>query len=101
MIDTSMYERILVDFNDGVATITLNRPEKLNAFDGRMTAELGHAFNSLDDDDETRAIVVTGAGRAFSAGADLSRSGANTFGAGNRDQRREEAGELTPAENPR
>jgi enoyl-CoA hydratase/carnithine racemase len=101
MTDTSSYETILVGFADGVATITLNRPEKLNAFNGRMTAELSHAFAALDDDDDTRAIVVTGAGRAFSSGADLSGAGEDTFGGGNREMRRREAEGVAQAERPR
>jgi enoyl-CoA hydratase/carnithine racemase len=61
-----------------VATITLHRPEKLNAFTRQMRDELLNAFGRADDDDEVRAVIVTGAGRAFCAGADLS-AGANTF----------------------
>ena len=64
--------------DDGVMTITLNRPEKLNAFTGRMMFELIEAFDEADSRDEVRAVVVTGAGRAFCAGADLS-AGAKTF----------------------
>jgi enoyl-CoA hydratase/carnithine racemase len=64
---------------DQVATITLNRPERLNAFTLTMRAELIEAFDLADADDEVRAVVVTGAGRAFCAGADLS-GGGGTFG---------------------
>jgi len=74
------YEAILLDIKDGVATITLNRPEKLNAFSPRMTAELYGAFAELENNDDARVIVVTGTGRAFSAGADLSSDG-STFNA--------------------
>jgi enoyl-CoA hydratase/carnithine racemase len=56
---------------DGVATITLNRPEHLNAFNLTMFAELLDAFDATDADDDVRAVIVTGAGRAFCAGADL------------------------------
>ena len=63
---------------DNVLTITLNRPDKLNAFTGTMQAELIDAFDRADKDDDVRAIIVTGAGRGFCAGADLS-SGGNTF----------------------
>jgi len=56
---------------EGVATITLNRPERLNAFNREMFAELLEAFDATDADDAVRAVVVTGAGRAFCAGADL------------------------------
>jgi len=72
------YEQILYDVKDGILTITLNRPEKLNAFTGTMMNELIDAFGRASKDDDVRAIVVTGAGRAFCAGADLS-SGAATF----------------------
>src|SRR5690242_3208200 len=72
------YEQILVDLKDGVATITLNRPERLNAYTATMGAELHRAFAELDQNDDARVIVVTGAGRAFCAGADLS-SGGGTF----------------------
>jgi enoyl-CoA hydratase/carnithine racemase len=75
------YEQILVDLKDGVATITLNRPEKLNAYTATMGAELHQAFAELDGNDAARVIVVTGAGRAFCAGADLS-SGGGTFDRG-------------------
>ena len=63
---------------DGVATITLNRPDKLNALNGEMFEGLMAAFDRTDGDDSVRAVVVTGAGRAFCAGADLS-GGAATF----------------------
>ena len=63
---------------DGVATITLNRQERLNAFDRTMCAELLDAFDATDADDGVRAVVVTGAGRAFCAGADLG-AGGRTF----------------------
>ena len=79
---------ILKEVKDGVATVTLNRPEKLNAFSGTMAAELYGAFAEYDQNDEVRVIVVTGAGRAFSAGADLS-GGGNTFDADARAERRE------------
>jgi enoyl-CoA hydratase/carnithine racemase len=72
------YETILVDIAERVATITLNRPERMNAYTWRMGRELQHAFVSLDADDDVRAIVVTGAGKAFCAGADL-ETGEDTF----------------------
>lgn len=62
----------------GVATITLDRPDKLNAYNRDMQTELIAAFDRVDADDAVRAVIVTGAGRAFCAGADLSR-GAGTF----------------------
>ena len=78
------YETILYEDAEQILTITLNRPEKLNAFNATMQRELIAAFDAADKDDDVRAIIVTGAGRAFCAGADLS-SGADTF---DRDARR-------------
>jgi enoyl-CoA hydratase/carnithine racemase len=72
------YQQILTHVKDGILTITLNRPDKLNAFTGTMMNEMIDAFKKAGDDDEVRVIVVTGAGRAFCAGADLS-GGASTF----------------------
>ncbi|MGH8996216.1 MAG: enoyl-CoA hydratase-related protein, partial [Acidimicrobiales bacterium] len=69
---------ITYDVADGIATITLNRPDRLNAFTQRMCDEIIEAFDASDADDDVRAVVVTGAGRAFCAGADLTR-GAETF----------------------
>src|SRR5262245_14833845 len=79
------YEQIRFEIEDGVATVTLNRPDKLNAFTGRMAAERGDAFARCDEDDAVRAVVVTGAGRAFCAGADLSR-GEHAFDGTSRDR---------------
>jgi enoyl-CoA hydratase/carnithine racemase len=78
------YETIIYDVADNILTITLNRPDKLNAFNATMQRELIDAFDAADKDDNIRVIIVTGAGRAFCAGADLS-SGADTF---DRDARR-------------
>ena len=69
------YEQIAYRVEDGLLTITLNRPEKLNAFTARMMHELIDAFDRADADDAVRAVIVTGAGRAFCAGADLSEGG--------------------------
>src|SRR4030095_6934140 len=63
---------------DGICTITLDRPAKLNAFTTTMMRELIVAFDASDADDGVRVVIVTGAGRAFCAGADLS-SGGDTF----------------------
>ncbi len=63
---------------DGIATLTLNRPDKLNAFTGRMMHEIISAFDETDARDDVKVVIVTGAGRAFCAGADLS-AGAKTF----------------------
>ena len=66
------YETLLTDFAEGVMTVTLNRPDKLNAFNTVMSGELIDFFHRVNTMDEVRAIVVTGAGRAFCAGADIS-----------------------------
>lgn len=65
------YEDVLLETADGVGTITLNRPDKLNAFAGRMRQEVAAAVRAMADDDSARVIVITGAGRAFCAGADI------------------------------
>src|SRR5215216_7400885 len=72
------YEQIRYEVDDHVLTITLNRPERLNAFTPTMKDELIAAFDRVDADDEVRAVIVTGAGRGFCAGADL-QSGGETF----------------------
>jgi len=75
------YEAIDLEISDdAIATLTLNRPEALNAWNGVMSYEFDHAMKALDADDDVRAVVVTGAGRAFCAGADLS-AGGDTFSA--------------------
>lgn len=79
------YQTILYDVADGILTITLNRPEKLNAFTREMMSEMIDAFDQADADDNVRAIIVTGAGRAFCAGADLT-AGPRTFDATREDQ---------------
>jgi enoyl-CoA hydratase/carnithine racemase len=72
------YETIRCEVEEHILTVTLHRPEKLNAFTARMREELIAAFDQADADDEVRVVIVTGAGRAFCAGADLSE-GAATF----------------------
>src|SRR6476469_6146101 len=67
------YTDILYSVDDFVATITLNRPEKLNAWTSEMDADVHHAVERAAADDAVRAIVITGAGRGFCAGADMSR----------------------------
>jgi enoyl-CoA hydratase/carnithine racemase len=79
------YTQILYAVDDHVATITLNRPEQLNAFTARMMRELIDAFDRVDADDDVRAVIVTGAGRGFCAGADLS-AGGTTFAEGGSDE---------------
>ena len=65
------YEQIAYDLQDGIATITLDRPDRLNAFTDRMAEELLHAMDRVDADDDVRAVIFTGRGRAYCAGADL------------------------------
>jgi enoyl-CoA hydratase/carnithine racemase len=72
------FETLLYAVDDGVCTVTLNRPEKLNAVTPQSIEDLIAAFDEADRDDRVRAVIVTGAGRAFCAGADLS-SGGDTF----------------------
>jgi enoyl-CoA hydratase/carnithine racemase len=71
---------------DGVARITLHRPDRLNAFTNAMQRDLGDAFDRIDADPDVRAVVITGSGRAFCAGADLG-SGERTFSGGKRSGR--------------
>ena len=79
------YTQIVYEVADNIATITLNRPDKLNAFTGTMMYEMIDAFDQVDADDDVRAVIVTGAGRGFCAGADLSASGEETFSSGGSD----------------
>lgn len=67
----SEYEHILVEKEDGVVVLTMNRPEKLNAMNRKLSAELRDAVKAADADDGIGCIVITGAGRAFSAGGDI------------------------------
>lgn len=86
------YEHIAATTKDRVLTLTLNRPEKLNAYTAQMGTELADAFECANHDDDIRVIIVTGAGRGFCAGADISAGaasfdtgsgkGAHLFGAG-------------------
>ena len=78
------YEEILYSVDGAVATITLHRPDKMNAFTNRMLKEIIDAFDRTDADDAVRAVIVTGAGKAFCAGADLS-GGGETFAKGGSD----------------
>lgn len=83
------YKEILLDKADGIATITLNRPDKLNAYTAQMGTELLDAFAALDADDNVRVVVMTGAGRAFCAGADV-----NVFAQGVEARKKGERGSL-------
>jgi enoyl-CoA hydratase/carnithine racemase len=78
------FQDILYEVSDGIATITLNRPDKLNAFTGRMMHEIISALDITDVDDDVKVVIFTGAGRAYCAGADLS-SGGETFAKGGSD----------------
>jgi enoyl-CoA hydratase/carnithine racemase len=69
------YEAILFEVQERIATVTLNRPERMNAWNQVMARELREAMVHCDEDDEIRAVVITGAGRAFCAGADLGGGG--------------------------
>ncbi|MBX3506632.1 MAG: crotonase/enoyl-CoA hydratase family protein [Parvibaculum sp.] len=84
------YETIKYEVKDNILTLTLHRPDKLNAFTGQMMFEMIDAFDKADADDDVRAIIVTGEGRAFCAGADLS-AGAKTFDYAEREDRPEKA----------
>jgi 1,4-dihydroxy-2-naphthoyl-CoA synthase len=87
------YEQIDVTVDDGVMVLTLSRPEQLNAWTARMGAEMSDALRRADVDDAVRVVVLTGAGRAFCAGADLSTGGA-TFNAAERERDEAVGGEL-------
>ena len=82
------FKTLLLDVADGIATLTLNRPDRMNAFTGQMMTDIIAAFDATDANDDVRAVIVTGAGRAFCAGADLSE-GAKTFDYESRDDRPE------------
>jgi len=71
------FETIIYEIEDSILTITLNRPERLNAFTGQMMKDLIIAFDTASKDDAVRVIIVTGSGRGFCAGADLSAGGTN------------------------
>jgi enoyl-CoA hydratase/carnithine racemase len=71
MSDEGAYKHILFSVEDGVVTITLNRPKRMNAFHFALGAELERAYARCDADDSVRAVVLTGAGKAFCAGADM------------------------------
>jgi enoyl-CoA hydratase/carnithine racemase len=85
------YETLLYEVSENILTLTLNRPDRLNAFTGKMMEELIAAFDQADADDAVRAIIVTGAGRGFCAGADLSQ-GAKTFDFAAREDRPDKQG---------
>jgi enoyl-CoA hydratase/carnithine racemase len=91
------FEQITTELAERVLTITLNRPERLNAWTAQMGAEMRAAFDRADADDEVRCVIVTGAGRGFCAGADLA-TGGDTFDYRKREHSgpaRDNGGELT------
>lgn len=75
------YEQIKYELDGPIATLTLNRPDRLNAFTRKMGGEIIDAFDRIDSDDDVRVVVITGAGRGFCAGADLAEAGGDTFNA--------------------
>lgn len=96
------YEQITYDVVDRVATITLNRPDRLNAYTPTMRRELAAAFRQCDADDGVRVVIVTGAGRGFCAGADLAE-GSSAFDRADRERyqeqvRQERAADIRPWE---
>ncbi len=82
------YETLETDLADGIFTLTLNRPDRLNAFTSQMLQDLLHVFDEIDRDDDVRVVIVTGAGRGFCAGADLG-GGSGTFDHADREARAE------------
>jgi enoyl-CoA hydratase/carnithine racemase len=82
------YTTFTVDKRDGIAIVTFSRPEKMNTFNGVMMLELISLFDDTDKDDSVRAVIITGSGRAFCAGADLGPGG-GTFDPNQRDMSRE------------
>ena len=88
------FETLLYDDADGIATLTLNRPDRLNAVNATVIRELVAAFDRADADDGVRAVIVTGAGRAFCAGADLGGGGKTFDGRGERPEDHRDGGGL-------
>ena len=89
-----MFETLLYDVADGIATVTLNRPDRLNAVNATVIRELVDAFDRADADDGVRAVIVTGAGRAFCAGADLGGGGTTFDGRGENPEAHRDGGGL-------
>ena len=74
------YEDVIYEVQDSIATITLNRPERMNSFSDALLSNWASSITRAAEDDDVRVVVVTGAGRAFCAGADL-KAAAEVFGA--------------------
>ena len=85
------YEQILLDTSDGIATLTLNRPDRLNAWTPHMAGEILDALRKVDEDDSVMVTILTGAGRGFCAGMDLS-AGGSTFDASARQEKSDTSG---------
>jgi enoyl-CoA hydratase/carnithine racemase len=81
------YETVIYEVDGGVATVTLNRPDRLNAWNAQLARDVSRALDEADRDETVRAVVLTGAGRAFCAGADLEK-GSETFDATRNEARR-------------
>jgi enoyl-CoA hydratase/carnithine racemase len=88
------YETLLTDLRDGIFTLTLNRPDRLNAFTTTMMDDYLSVLDEIDADDDVRVVIVTGAGRGFCAGADLS-AGGDTFDSGGEEIPRDGGGRVT------
>jgi len=87
------FATLIYEVSDRIATITLNRPDRLNAFTTQMMADMIAAFDLVDGDDDVRAVIVTGAGRGFCAGADLA-AGGDTFDRRGRQEPERETGRM-------
>jgi enoyl-CoA hydratase/carnithine racemase len=87
------YEHIICEISDKIATITLNRPDRLNAWTPKMAGEILHALKKIDEDDSAMVSIITGAGRGFCAGMDLS-AGGSTFDGSAREASADDAGGL-------
>lgn len=89
------YQTIVLEKKDNISTLTLNRPEKLNALSPQMMAELVHALRDVSRDNETRVLVITGAGRGFCSGADLSPRASDQAASSDEEEKAEESEDLT------
>ncbi len=89
------YQTIVLEKKDNISTLTLNRPEKLNALSPQMMAELVHALRDVSRDDETMVLVITGAGRGFCSGADLTARGGSQAARSDEEEKAEESADLT------
>jgi enoyl-CoA hydratase/carnithine racemase len=89
MAEHTDFETAFVDIDDGIATITINRPDRLNTYTFQMMADLVAAFDLTDADDRVGAVIVTGAGKSFCGGLDLSEAGVDSFEYSRRPERRD------------